>query len=101
MPLNRASLTSKTWYVSPEVELIMQSGKPIVDSPLEDLRITTGIGYIVSTKLTFATGFMYTLGQSLADGSIYNQKLGIRFHVYYYLDLTRKNQGLPNFKMIY
>lgn len=101
MPLNKPSLTAKTWYFSPEVELIMQSGRSVVSSPLEDIRFTSGIGYIVSTKLTFATGFMYAFGQNLSDGSVYNQKLGIRFHVYYFLDLTRKKQGLPNFKMIY
>jgi hypothetical protein len=100
-PLNRSTLTSKTWYYSPEVELIMQSGKPVVNSPFEDLRITNGIGYIVSSKLSFAGGFMYAFGQQLSDGSNYNQKLGIRLHVYYYLDFTRKNSSLPNFKMIY
>ena len=47
-PLNNPVLSSRTLYISPEAELIMQSGKSVVDSPMEDLRLHTSIGYIIN-----------------------------------------------------
>lgn len=64
IPLNNTKLSPKTLYVSPEAELIMQSGKEVVASPMEDLRLTTTIGYIVNPRLTFAAGVLYSQDKS-------------------------------------
>ncbi len=48
----------------------MQSGKKVVDSPMEDLRLHLSFGYIVNPRLTVATGLMYSIGQGLDDGGI-------------------------------
>lgn len=95
IPLNKSKFEPKTLYISPESELIMQSGKAVVDSPLEDLRITTTLGYILTPRLTVAGGLMYTLGQSLSDGSVYKQKFTLRFHLYYAPDFRKVKNKLP------
>ncbi|MDX1628580.1 MAG: DUF2490 domain-containing protein, partial [Fulvivirga sp.] len=83
MPINKPKLGSNTFYISPEAELIMQSGKPVIDSPMEDLRLHTSFGYILNPRLTFAAGMMYSQGQELADGAFYKQKWTMRFHIYF------------------
>ncbi|TRX54808.1 DUF2490 domain-containing protein [Fulvivirga sp. M361] len=96
MPLNKPKLSSNTFYVSPEVELIMQSGKPVIDSPLEDLRLHTSFGYILNPRITVAAGIMYSQGQDLADGNIYKQKWTTRFHVYFSPDFRKVKRKLPS-----
>jgi len=95
IPLNTPKLKPGCFYLSPESELIMQSGKSVVGSPMEDLRLTTSLGYIVNPRLTFAAGFMYSLGQDLTDGAIYKQKHTIRLHMYYGLDFRKTKNKLP------
>lgn len=95
IPLNTDKLEPKTIYVSPEAELIMQSGKAVVASPMEDLRLTTTLGYIVTPRLTFAAGLMYSQGQSLENGGEYNQNWTMRFHMYYSPDFRRVRSKLP------
>lgn len=94
-PLNSHKLQPKTFYVSPEAELIMQSGKPVVASPMEDLRLTTTLGYIVTPRLTFAAGMMYSLGQELTNGSVYKQSWTVRLHMYYSPDFRKVKNKLP------
>ena len=95
IPLNKQRLEPETLYVGPEAELIMQSGKAVVDSPMEDLRLTTTIGYILTPRLTFAAGAMYSFGQDLDDGAIYNPKWTVRFHMYYSPDFRKVKNKLP------
>ena len=94
-PLTRPRLEPKTLYISPEAELIMQSGKAVVDSPMEDLRMTTTLGYILNPRLTLAGGLMYSFGQDLADGSVYKPKWTVRFHLYFAPDFRKTKNKLP------
>lgn len=95
IPLNNYKLEPKTLYVSPEAELIMQSGKAVVASPMEDLRLTTTLGYILTPRLTLAAGMMYSKGQTLENGGIYNQNWTVRFHVYFSPDIRKVKNKLP------
>jgi hypothetical protein len=95
IPLSKRGLAPNSFYIAPETELIMQSGAPVVDSPMEDLRITTTLGYIINPRLTVASGFMYSLGQELSDGAIYSQNYTIRIHLYFAPDLRRIKNKLP------
>jgi hypothetical protein len=95
VPLNSHKLEPKTFYVSPEAELIMQSGKEVVASPMEDLRLTTTLGYIVTPRLTFAAGLMYSQGQQLSNGGIYKQSWTLRFHMYFSPDFRKVKNKLP------
>ena len=95
VPLNSHKLKPKTLYVSPEAELIMQSGKAVVASPVEDLRITTTLGYILTPRLTLAGGLMYSMGQDLTNGGIYKQGWTMRFHMYFSPDFRRVRKKLP------
>jgi len=95
IPLNKPKFEPKTLYVSPEAELIMQSGKVVVDSPLEDLRLTTTLGYVLTPRLTVAGGLMYSFGQDILDGSVYKQKFTLRFHMYYSPDFRKIKNKLP------
>lgn len=96
IPLNSHKLKPKTLYVSPEAELIMQSGKAVVASPMEDLRLTTTLGYIATPRLTFAAGLMYSQGQDLGNGGIYKQSWTMRFHMYFSPDFRRVKNKLPD-----
>ncbi|MEM6515899.1 MAG: DUF2490 domain-containing protein [Bacteroidota bacterium] len=95
IPLNTPKLQSKSIYVSPESELIMQSGKAVVGSPFEDLRLNTTLGYIINPRLTVAAGFMYSFGQTLENGGIYNQNYTVRMHLYFSPDIRRVKNKLP------
>ena len=95
IPLNNNKFVPRTLYISPESELIMQSGKAVVDSPLEDLRLTTTLGYILTPRVTVAGGLMYSFGQQLADGSVYKQRFTLRFHLYYSPDFRKVKNKLP------
>lgn len=96
IPLNDDKLKPKTLYISPEAELIMQSGKQVVASPMEDLRLTTTLGYIATPRLTFAAGLMYSQGQDLNNGGIYKQGWTMRFHMYFSPDFRRVRKRLPD-----
>ena len=95
IPINNTELKPKTFYISPEAELIMQSGKAVVDSPMEDLRLHASCGYIINRQLTIATGFMYSMGQTLKDGDLYHQKYTVRTHLYFSPDFRKlRNRSL-------
>ncbi|WP_198145119.1 DUF2490 domain-containing protein [Microscilla marina] len=98
IPLNKKKLAPGALYVAPEAELIMQSGKSVVNSPMEDLRLHTSFGYILKPQVTFATGLMYSFGQSLSNGAIFNQKWTLRFHVYFSPDFRKLENRLPAVK---
>lgn len=95
IPLNQPKLKPKTLYLAPEVELIMQSGKAVINSPMEDLRLTATLGYILKPQLTIAGGLMYSQGQELSNGDVFNQKWTVRLHVYFSPDFRRLEKRLP------
>ena len=95
IPINKPKLAPGAFYIAPEAELIMQSGQPIIESPMEDLRLHTSLGYILKPQLTIATGLMYSTGQELTDGALYNRKWTIRFHVYFSPDFRKLENRLP------
>ena len=95
LPLNKPKLSPGTFYLGPEAEVILQSGKPVINSPLEDLRLHTSLGYIVKPQLTLAAGLMYSLGQEIPYGELYNQKWTLRLHVYFSPDLRKLENRLP------
>ncbi|WP_281540238.1 DUF2490 domain-containing protein [Maribacter aestuarii] len=95
VPLNSHKLEPKTLYVSPEAELIMQSGKEVVGSAMEDLRLTATLGYILTPRLSIAVGGMYSFGQTLDNAGIYNQNFTLRFHVYFSPDFRKVRNKLP------
>lgn len=98
VPLNKPRLEPGAFYVSPEAELIMQTGKTVIDSPFEDLRLHTSFGYVVNPRLILASGLMYTTGQNINDGSIYNQRWTFRLHAYFSIDLRKNKSPLPMFE---
>ena len=95
IPLNTPKIQSNTFYVAPEAELIMQSGKNVIGSPMEDLRLHTSFGYIFSPKLTIAAGVMYNFGQTLENSAIWKQGWTIRTHVYFSPDFRKTKNKLP------
>ncbi len=95
IPINKTKLGPNTFYVSPEAELIMQSGKSVINSPMEDLRLHTSFGYIIKPQLTVATGLMYSMGQELSNGDVFNQKWTLRLHVYFSPDFRKIENRLP------
>ena len=95
VPLNNHKLEPNTLYISPEAELIMQSGKAVVGSVMEDLRLTTTLGYIIAPRLTVAGGLMYSQGQTLDNAGIFDQKWTLRFHLYFSPDFRKVRNKLP------
>lgn len=85
-PINNRSLEPGTFYANPDAEIILQSGKEVIDSPLEDLRLLGALAYIQSPQITYKAGLMYTTGQKLERGFEYRNRWIFRFHIYYNLD---------------
>lgn len=100
IPLNKPTLSPGTWYANPEIELIMQSGPPVIDATMEDLRLFPSVGYIMSPRLQFRAGIMYTTGQKLSDGSQYRQRWILRFHSYLSLDFRKFEKRLPDVRTL-
>lgn len=95
IPLNKPKLVPGAYYFTPDVEIIMQSGKPVIDSPLEDLRIYPQIGYIVNPRVKIGGGMMYTTGQRLNAGYEYNQRWVLRINCYLSLDFRKFESKIP------
>ncbi|WP_238934771.1 DUF2490 domain-containing protein [Aurantibacter crassamenti] len=95
IPLNSHKLEPKTLYVAPETELIMQSGKAVVGSVMEDLRLTATLGYILTPRLTVAAGGLYSMGQDLKNAGEFKQTFTLRAHLYYSPDFRRVKNKLP------
>ncbi len=95
IPINTPKIEAKTFYIAPEAELIMQSGKTVIDSPLEDLRLHTSFGYIISPQITVAAGFMYNQGQTLGNGGLWKQGWTFRTHLYFSPDFRKTKNKLP------
>lgn len=100
IPLNKPKLVPGAWYFVPDVEIIMQSGKPVVDSPLEDLRIYPQVGYIVNPRLKIGGGPMYTTGQRLNPGGFqWRQRMVLRVNAYVSLDFRKFEKKIPEINL--
>lgn len=91
-PINKKKLEPGAFYMNPDAELIMQSGKEVVDSPLEDLRLFLAVGYIINPRIKLSTGAMYSMGQKLDAGYKYRRRWIPRFHMYYSFDIRKKKR---------
>ena len=97
IPINKPKLEPGAWYIIPDIEIIMQSGKTVVASPLEDLRIYPQLGYIVSPRLKLGGGPMYTTGQRLNPGGFqWRQRLVLRVNAYVSLDFRKFENKIPD-----
>lgn len=96
IPLNTPDMRPGTFFFSPDVELIMQSGNPVIDSPMEDLRIQPILGYLATPNIKYTMSMMYTTGQSLNDGAIYSERWIFRFNVYWSLDFRKFDKKIPD-----
>lgn len=99
IPLNNSELTTGTFYLQPDVEVILQSGNPVIDSPLDDLRLSPKIGYIASPRLKYSLSMMYTTGQTLDNGAIFDSRWILNFNVYFNLDFRPLEKRLPQSKI--
>jgi hypothetical protein len=99
IPINKSYLGTGTIFLNPDVEILMQSGKSVVDSPMEDLRIYPSVGYIASPSVTYTAGIMYTTGQSLNNGSFYRQRYVIRLNAYVSLDFRKEEKKIPSIRL--
>jgi hypothetical protein len=100
IPINKPRFEPGTWFFTPDVEIIMQSGNPVLDAPLEDLRIQPIIGYIASPRIKYTASMMYTMGQRITDGTLYRQRFIFRLNVYFNLDLRSSDSKMPIMQMI-
>lgn len=95
-PLNNPTLTPGTFYASPDVELIMQSGSSVPFEPMEDLRLYPHIGYIHSPRIGGSIGMMYTTGQRMDIGDFYyRQRWIFRINAYISLDFRKLEKKVP------
>lgn len=99
IPLNTRKMQPGTFFFTPDVEIIMQSGKPVVDSPLEDLRINPTIGYIANPRVKYTASMMYTTGQQLNRGWEYNSRWILRLNVYVSLDFRKFEEKVQETKI--
>jgi len=99
IPINKQKLVPGAWYFTPDVEIIMQSGKPVGGSPLEDLRIYPQIGYIASPTVKYTAGPMFTTGQSLNDPYDFRTRWVLRFNVYLSLDMRKWEEKIPEIRI--
>lgn len=96
IPLNTPDMRPGTFFFTPDVEIIMQSGNPVIDSPMEDLRIQPVLGYLATPNIKYTMSMMYTTGQSLGYGGIYNERWIFRFNVYWNLDFRKFDKKIPD-----
>lgn len=99
IPITSNKLTPGNFYVSPSIELIAQTGNPVVGSFIEDLRFYANLGYIASPRVSSSLGLMYTTGQSLNDPTIYRRRLILRLSTYISLDFRKEEQKIPTIKL--
>lgn len=96
IPLNSKKLLPKTYYFSPDIEIILQSGKSAPLSMIEDIRIYPNFGYIFNSKLGGSLGMMYAFGQTFENGNLdYRQRWIFRINAYISLDWRPFEQQLP------
>lgn len=94
-PINKTKLVPGAFYFGPNVELIMQSGSSVINSPLEDLRLLTAFGYIYNPRVSLSIGAMYTMGQRLPPNEMFRQRWILRFNTYINLDWRSTQEQIP------
>lgn len=99
IPLNKPKLEPQTFFFTPDIEIIMQSGSPVIDSPLEDLRINPTIGYIANPRYKYTFSMMYTMGQRLNAGYEYNSRWVARLNMYINLDFRKFEEKIPEIRI--
>lgn len=100
IPINNTSLNPGTFYANPSAELIMQSGKTVIDSPMEDLRLYPLVGYVASPRLSYSLGMAYTISQEINNGAFYRTRWLLRANVYISLDLRKFEQKIPEIRVL-
>lgn len=100
IPLNKDNIEVNTLFFSPSAEIFMQSGPSIVFNPFEDFRTYNGFGYVLSPKITFFGGHMYTLGQK-SNGFEYRASHILRFNIFVGLDFRKLESKLPQINLGY
>ncbi len=100
IPLNNKQLTPGTFYFSPSVELIMQTGKAVVGTFVEDLRLYGNITYIASPRLSTSLGLMYTTGQDLNNPEVYGRRYILRLSTYISLDFRKEERKVPSIRTL-
>lgn len=99
IPINNKTLVPKTWYFIPDAEIILQTGKPVGGSPVEDLRLYPQIGYIKNTRVKYTAGLMWTTGQTLNNPYVYTTRWVLRFNVYLSLDFRKFEEKIPEIRI--
>lgn len=100
IPLNNNQLTPGTIYFSPSMELIMQTGKPVVGSFVEDLRLYGNLTYIASPRISSSIGMMYTTGQDLNNPEVYGRRWILRISTYISLDFRKEERKVPSIRLL-
>ncbi|MFN6944372.1 MAG: DUF2490 domain-containing protein [Cytophagaceae bacterium] len=100
IPLNNTRLVPGTIYFNPDVEIILQTGKRVVASHIEDLRIYPSIAYISSPRVTYTAGMMYTTGQRLNNPTLYRQRWVMRINAYVNLDFRKVEKKIPAVRLL-
>ncbi len=100
IPLNKPSIQKKTLFFSPSAEIFMQTGESIVFNPYEDFRTYNGLGYVLSNKVTFFAGHMWTIGQR-PSGFEYGSMHILRFNVFIGLDARPIDKRMPSINIGY
>jgi hypothetical protein len=99
IPINKPAMQPGAFYLMPDFEIIMQSGKPVIDSPLEDLRINPTIGYIANPRTKYTMSMMWTTGQRLSAGYDFPTRWILRLNVYLSLDFRKFEDKIPEAKL--
>ncbi|MFT2008580.1 DUF2490 domain-containing protein [Pontibacter sp. 13R65] len=99
-PLNKKTLTPGTIYFNPDVEIILQTGKQVIDSPVEDFRVYPSLAYISSPRVTYSAGLMYATGQNLNDGTVYRQRWVMRVSAYISLDFRKDEKKIHSVRLL-
>ncbi|MEX1191542.1 MAG: DUF2490 domain-containing protein [Brumimicrobium sp.] len=99
IPINNRKLIPGTYYFAPFIELIMQSGKPIVGNPMEDLRLYPHFGYIFNPRISASAGLLFTTGQSSAQGYSYRRRWIPRVNLYISLDWRKEELKIPEINL--
>ncbi|WMJ75094.1 DUF2490 domain-containing protein [Cytophagaceae bacterium ABcell3] len=100
IPLNNKQLVPGTIYFNPDVEVILQTGRNVVGSHIEDLRIYPSLAYISSPRVTYSAGIMYTTGQRMGDPTLYRQRWVMRINAYVSLDFRKNHKRVPSIKLL-
>ncbi|HKL03500.1 MAG TPA: DUF2490 domain-containing protein [Cryomorphaceae bacterium] len=100
IPLNKKQMVPGAFYFSPSAELIMQTGKIVKGSFVEDLRLYGSFGYVGSPRITYSLGLMYTTGQDTQNPLLYDRRWIIRSSVYVSLDFRKESKKIPSVRVL-